>query len=388
MNPNDLFSHLVEAVVERDLSPSQFVSILKRHASASDLEKINLDTLTQTYDLSAWSPYFLPAIRSLLNHPDPSDDSPADDLRSSPATSSSDSLALSDGLFMSAAPPAAANESSLGARASGSKRQVIDVDAEFSMSDAHDQSSEDDNGSDYCDSPPAGSSRRRAARASASRRSRATTARSTNVQPASALSTAAPSTNDQSGSASGTAGPSASVQSANAHPPVVPQASSGAQTDPADPYYEPTFPPGRDLPGFVPFGQRGAASVAQGNHWPIDLALRDKILVGEVDGHDLRGTGISFEQVLAKYSAWQGHVTASTLRGRKRVHTVAAEHRGRVVQFDNVHLDALRAAIPGATDSNGDVKWMRVREAVIDATGRPFGASTLRKQWERMEEMN
>lgn len=369
MGPNTetLLSRLVGVVVEKDLSPVEFVSLLKRYAT--DFEAINFDNFADRHDLSAWSPLFLPAVRTLVAHPESFDDLSLSILHSSPMASLSSLLALSDDSSTNDSPPATTKKSSSGARNSSSKRPANDDDIEYAMPDDHDESSEnDDNGSTYSDSPRAPPRKR--ARVSASR---PTASRATTVQPTSSRPQA-------------TAGHSSGAQSANLPPPVIPQAATGSQPAPAVPYYTPSFPPGRNLPGFIDFGVRGVASSAQGNHWPIDLALRDQILVAEVDGHGIRGNGISFEEVLDKYSTWKGNVTASTLRGRKRFHTVAAQHRRRDVTFEDEHVNALRDAIPDATDSNGNIKWMRVREAVIAETGRPFGGSTLRKQWEKMNE--
>lgn len=176
----------------------------------------------------------------------------------------------------------------------------------------------------------------------------------------------------------------APASSASGQPAVSSCASRAQSSDgpgPPDPDLEPyhtaTFPSGRDNEDFIPFGDVRVASIEQGNIWPIDVALRDQILLAEMDVLKLRGTRLTSHQVLEKYSTWKG--AATTLRGRVRQLLLPPEQRRR---FGARHLQALRDAMPLCTDSIGNISWKRVREVVIEETGRPFEESELRKQWE------
>lgn len=159
-------------------------------------------------------------------------------------------------------------------------------------------------------------------------------------------------------------------------------------------YNTPTFPPGRDLPGFVPFGRKRQASSSQGNHWPIEPELRGQIVHAELDNfkHRPEHQRLTYGEILEKYDQWnpiegvKGGVVASTLRGYNRRYTIPdKEHRVRRPQWNEQHLRALRKAVPRTMSRRGTVSWKTVRESVEAATGRPFGLATLSAKWRELK---
>lgn len=87
----------------------------------------------------------------------------------------------------------------------------------------------------------------------------------------------------------------------------------------SDPYHTESFPPGTDGPDFVPFADPRKASKAQGNCWPIDVGLRDRLVMGERDGRYERGTRLSYMEILDKYTEWKmkGNITPTVLWHRE-----------------------------------------------------------------------
>lgn len=166
----------------------------------------------------------------------------------------------------------------------------------------------------------------------------------------------------------------------------------------------PIFPPGKDMPGFVPIGRIGIATAAQGNRWPIERQLMER-LVGAERGHGeyRRNTRLTYKEILAKYSRWD--LKESTLRGIKRKITLPKEHRERKPRWDAEHvsinprnytrsshspllivdstlqINSLRLHVPTYTDKKGKVAWTKVVDAIKRDTGRPFGAGTTSKKW-------
>lgn len=151
-------------------------------------------------------------------------------------------------------------------------------------------------------------------------------------------------------------------------------------------YYTPTFPPGQNRTSFVRFGQRGQASVEQGNYWPINLQLRSQLIRAETDAHSLRSTSerLTYRQVLQKYDTWDrdGGLSRSTMRYHNRKFTNPV--RDRVAKFKRRHIGALRRAVPLSQDAQGRVAWKKVCEAVQRDTDKKFGLATLGKRWEKM----
>lgn len=100
---------------------------------------------------------------------------------------------------------------------------------------------------------------------------------------------------------------------------------------------KPIFPPGRNMPGFVPIGRIGIANAAQGNRWPIERKLMEQI-VGAERGHGeyRRKTRLTYKEIMAKYSRWD--IKESTLRGIKRKITLPKEHRERKPRWDAEHV--------------------------------------------------
>lgn len=178
---------------------------------------------------------------------------------------------------------------------------------------------------------------------------------------------------------------------------AVPTAALAPSTEPAvplPPYHTSTFPPGRDLPGFVPFGRKSQASAHQGNHWPIEPELRGEIVHAEVDNFRRRPEHqrLTYREILNKYSEWnpvegvKKGVVSSTLRGYNRRYTIPdKKNRVRVPQWHGQHLRALRKAVPRATGHGGKVSWKAVRDSVKAATGRPFGLATLSAKWSELQ---
>ncbi|KAJ4407501.1 hypothetical protein N0V82_009894 [Gnomoniopsis sp. IMI 355080] len=145
-----------------------------------------------------------------------------------------------------------------------------------------------------------------------------------------------------------------------------------------------TFPPGQDMPGFVPIGRVGVASAAQGNHWPIDRKLMEQLVGAERGGHGEHRpkTRLAYREIQAKYSRWP--VKESTLRGIMRKISLPKEHRERKPTWDAEHIKSLRRHVPIYTNKKGKVAWAKVVEAIKHDTGRPFGASTTAKKWKEI----
>lgn len=154
-----------------------------------------------------------------------------------------------------------------------------------------------------------------------------------------------------------------------------------------DPYYSTdnaNFPPGRSAPGFIPSGDPRPASFAQGNRWPIDTNLRDRICMGEVDGRKVRATRLTYDQVFSKYTAWQGHVSVSTMRGQVRKQVLPPDQRRRNPVIDGENVTALLKVVPNCTDSKGNISWTQVKEAVLAETGDSFGSAALHTKWSEL----
>lgn len=98
------------------------------------------------------------------------------------------------------------------------------------------------------------------------------------------------------------------------------------------------FPPGQASPGFVPIGQPGKASEAQGNRWNVDRALMQRIILAERDLDNKRGKGkaLSYKQINHKYGAWGK--AESTLRGIARSYQRPKEHRERKAKWEPQHV--------------------------------------------------
>lgn len=64
-----------------------------------------------------------------------------------------------------------------------------------------------------------------------------------------------------------------------------------------DPYHSNSanFPPGKDRRDFVSFGHLKQASYHQGIYWPMNITLRNNIIVGEVDYNELRRMRLTSE---------------------------------------------------------------------------------------------
>lgn len=97
------------------------------------------------------------------------------------------------------------------------------------------------------------------------------------------------------------------------------------------------FPPGQNMPGFIPIGRVGIASAAQGNRWPIERKLMEQ-LVGAERGHGEHKPKmrLTYKEIMAKYSRWD--IKESTLRGIKRKITLPKEHRERKPRWDAEHV--------------------------------------------------
>lgn len=67
------------------------------------------------------------------------------------------------------------------------------------------------------------------------------------------------------------------------------------------------FLPGHGQPDFVPIGQKGVASSAQGNYWPISKDLMWAIVQTEHDYEKTRPLKqrLSYADIKAKYNQWQ-----------------------------------------------------------------------------------
>lgn len=104
--------------------------------------------------------------------------------------------------------------------------------------------------------------------------------------------------------------------------------------------------------------------------------------MAEVDSQEQRGTRLTYAEMLNKYTERKAGPTASTLRGHVRKYVLGPRFSSRVLVSELDHLNALQKAVPLCTDTKGRVRWSDVRAGVIERNGRPFGSSTLRKQWE------
>lgn len=84
--------------------------------------------------------------------------------------------------------------------------------------------------------------------------------------------------------------------------------------------------------------QSGVATERQGNRWPIDRLVMEKIVATErnLDGKRPRDLKLSYKQIKAKYSRWE--VSESTLRGIKRNYDLPKEHRERKPTWDDLHV--------------------------------------------------
>lgn len=102
------------------------------------------------------------------------------------------------------------------------------------------------------------------------------------------------------------------------------------------------FPPGQNLPGFVPIAQADVASQAQGNRWPISRHLLERIVAAERDlaGTREKGDKLTYKQIKNKYHRWK--ISESTLRGVKRMYELPKEHRERVPTWNHEHVCSLR----------------------------------------------
>lgn len=155
------------------------------------------------------------------------------------------------------------------------------------------------------------------------------------------------------------------------------------------PYHDSDFPSGRDTSGFIPFGTSGRASVAQGNTWPIDAALRGKIVYAEYDSDKLRPEEdrLSYQQILNKYPAWR-IPNPSTLRGanRKLLKPDPAE-RKRKPEWSVEDVAALRKAVvkPSVKDRDGNIAWNKVRDSIEEETGNVFWGGACNRKWQELK---
>ncbi|KAF3769524.1 hypothetical protein M406DRAFT_66015 [Cryphonectria parasitica EP155] len=144
--------------------------------------------------------------------------------------------------------------------------------------------------------------------------------------------------------------------------------------------------PGRNEPGFVPFGSEGVASAAQGNRWPIDRRLMEQIIAAErgvgVEGEYGRRVGLSYKAIKGKYDEWKS--AESTLRGIKRCYQLPKEHRERKPTWGPEHREALVHAVPLYTGINGKISWLAVAKYIKEHTGKPFGVGTVAKEYNRL----
>lgn len=88
---------------------------------------------------------------------------------------------------------------------------------------------------------------------------------------------------------------------------------------------DPSFPPGKDQPGFVPIGMVGVGSVAQGNVAGLALDIRSKIVTAERNAVP----PLTYPQIHTKYNAWG--VSQDRLRGMKWEARHAPKDRPRTV---------------------------------------------------------
>lgn len=167
---------------------------------------------------------------------------------------------------------------------------------------------------------------------------------------------------------------------------------NGQGSGPVIPYHTATFPPGRTDPGFVPLGQRGIASLQQGNEWPLDIGLRGMIVHAEHDNNKSQPPHqrLSYSQIVDKYDQWDRRLNyRSTLRVDNRKYVIKGpKKRSRNSQLENSHLRALRRAVGKSScqTKKGQPLWNKVRESVHAETGDFFGNAKLHKVWDEWQE--
>lgn len=91
-----------------------------------------------------------------------------------------------------------------------------------------------------------------------------------------------------------------------------------------------SFPPGQNIPGFVPIGRLGVASEGQGNTAKLDGLTKKRIIVAE------RDAGLTYKAIKNKYTRWRE--AESTYRGLDRAARLPVEHRERVASWSEQHV--------------------------------------------------
>lgn len=146
------------------------------------------------------------------------------------------------------------------------------------------------------------------------------------------------------------------------------------------PYHTTTFPPGKDQAGFVPLGQPGTASAAQGNVPNVSHRLKGEIVFAETDAQKKRITRLTYKQVIEKYDAWVG-ANHNSLRGQVRNMLLPPEQRPRNPQLGPKHVRALKEAVEACTDHKGNIRWIEVKAFVKEKTDGVFGVVKLKDTW-------